>query len=189
MKHSFLFLYKITYHLSSNYPPGNYASIIQMLCNSIGVILLSSSISTHKQNSFFCEYLNKITTLHSTSSLAFYYNKLCIILFCFTITFITILSLSITCMKHNSKHKVSSIGLLLCSRLIYIFNVLSSFLLEYYSIGIVNAFIKHDTTHNYIRNVNEGESSTFTILIAVVMQLISCLYLCCLGLVERCFRL
>ena len=118
MKHSFLFLYTITY----------YTSIIQILCNPISVILLSSSISIHKQNTH-------TTPLHSTSSLAFYYNKLCIISFCFTITFITVLSLSITCMKRNSKQKASSIGLLLCSRLIYIFNVLSSFLLEYYSIG------------------------------------------------------
>ena len=174
MKQSFLFLYKITYNLSSNYPQGNYASIIQMLCNSIGVILLSSSISTHKQNSFFCEYLNRTTALHSTSSLSLHYNKLSVISFCVTITYIITLSLSIMGMKHNSKHlihKVSTMGMLLCSRLIYIFNVLSSFLLEYYSIGIVNVFIKrnlHETTHNYIRNINEGELCKFKILIAIM---------------------
>lgn len=193
MKQSFLFLYKTTYDLSSNYPQGNYALMIQMLCNSIGVILLLSSISTHRQSCFLCEYLNRITALHFTSSTAVHYNKLSLISFGFTVAYIVTLTLSIIGMKHNSKHlthKVSSVGIALCSRLIYVLNVLSSFLLEYYSIGIVNVFMKRNsqgTTHSYILNINQGQCN-FKLLIAVVNVINSVFIFFLFGFSRAVFR-
>ena len=65
MHTKFPLLYKITYKLSTTYPKGNICSLIQMFINSLGAILLSSSLSKNDKKSFVVEFLKKITLLNS----------------------------------------------------------------------------------------------------------------------------
>ena len=173
MHTKFPLLYKITYKLSTTYPKGNICSLIQMFINSLGAILLSSSLSKNDKKSFVVEFLKKITLLNCTDSFAHYYNLICIIGFSLMLFFISVIILGVLGMKHSfneSFHKVAGIILSICSKIIYLLNVLCSFFLEFYIIGLVNVCVTKDSIgaqHHYILRINDGKIQ-FKIFIAIL---------------------